>query len=414
MSTPRARLTIVTAGHLSNCPRMLKAADALHDEGYHVRVVSVSHTPWSAEADHALRKTRHWEWTTVDYARATARATRLTTGARFHAARRVAGWWGPSRVPLVVAARACGRVHSELVRAAVAAHADFIYGGSTGALAAVAESARRLGVPYGLDLEDFHSAEEGGPAGAFAGAVVERIERQVLVGARVLTASSPMIGEEYTKKYNVRPLTVHNTFSLERDVPEPSAAPGLVRVYWFSQTLGPTRGLELLVQAFGRASIAGELHLRARIVPEYIDRLQRLQREVAPRLTLVPLEPAPPDDMVKLARGYDAGWSGEELSFPNRAWCLGNKIFTYLAAGVPVILSRTPAQTALAGDLGEAAFTFGDVDGLVGLLRELAADPARRCRARRAARVAAERRWHWEHPADRGALLAAIAAGTGR
>jgi glycosyltransferase involved in cell wall biosynthesis len=156
------------------------------------------------------------------------------------------------------------------------------------------------------------------------------------------------------------------------------------------------------------------LHLRARIVPEYFDRLQRLQRDVAPALTLVRLQPAPPDEMVKLARGFDAGWSGEELSFPNRAWCLGNKIFTYLAAGVPVILSRTPAQAALARDLGEAAFVFDDADDLARVLRELAADPARRCRTRRAARAAAERRWHWEHPADRGALIAAVAAGAGR
>ncbi len=131
MSKERAAITIVTAGHLSNCPRMLKAADALHGEGYRVRVVSVSHTPWSAEADRALRATRDWEWTIVDYARDTARATQFMTGARFHAARRVAGWLGPSRLPMAIAARACGRAHSELVRAAVAAPADFIYGGST-------------------------------------------------------------------------------------------------------------------------------------------------------------------------------------------------------------------------------------------------------------------------------------------
>ena len=34
-----ARICVVTAGHLSTSPRMLKAADALHAAGYHVRVV---------------------------------------------------------------------------------------------------------------------------------------------------------------------------------------------------------------------------------------------------------------------------------------------------------------------------------------------------------------------------------------
>ncbi|MBI3403201.1 MAG: glycosyltransferase [Acidobacteria bacterium] len=408
------RICIVTAGHLSNCPRMLKAADALHGDGYRVRVVSVNHTAWAAEADRAIRATRAWAWTIVDYARATARIAQALTGARHRAAMMAARRLGPARVPMAVAVRASSRAHTELVRAATGEPADLVYGGSTGALAAVAESALRLGVPYGLDLEDFHSAEQEGPAGAFAGALMERIERRVLPTAKFLTASSPLISQGYADKYGVRPVTIHNTFSLEPDAPDSRAHDGPLRVYWFSQTLGPTRGLEVLVRAFGRADVPGELHLRARIVPSYFERLLRLQRETAPALTLVPHEPEPPAAMVRLARGFDAGWSGEELSFPNRAWCLGNKIFTYLAAGVPVILSRTPAHAALARDLGEAACIFDGVEDLAQVLRDLAADPARRCRARRAARGAAERRWHWEHPADRGALLAAVAGGLGR
>jgi len=35
----KPRLALVTAGHLSTCPRMLKAADALAEEGYEVSVV---------------------------------------------------------------------------------------------------------------------------------------------------------------------------------------------------------------------------------------------------------------------------------------------------------------------------------------------------------------------------------------
>ena len=59
--------------------------------------------------------------------------------------------------PLFV--RAYSRVHDELVASVAAEPADLVYGGTTGALAAVAEAARRLGVPYGLDLEDFHTGE---------------------------------------------------------------------------------------------------------------------------------------------------------------------------------------------------------------------------------------------------------------
>ena len=39
------RITVVTAGHLSTCPRMLKSADALAADGYDVRVVATHHEP---------------------------------------------------------------------------------------------------------------------------------------------------------------------------------------------------------------------------------------------------------------------------------------------------------------------------------------------------------------------------------
>jgi glycosyltransferase involved in cell wall biosynthesis len=91
----------------------------------------------------------------------------------------------------------------------------------------------------------------------------------------------------------------------------------------------------------------------------------------------------------------------------NRRLCLGNKIFTYLAAGVPVLLSATPAQVVLGQDLGKASVMYesGDVAGLAEKLACLASDPGARVQARKAARQAAQRRWHWEHPEDRGALI---------
>src|SRR5437868_907756 len=140
--------------------------------------------------------------------------------------------------------------------------------------------------------------------------------------------------------------------------------------------------------------------------------MRSLQQEVAPRLSLLVHDPAPPDEMVPLTQRYDAGLSCEEPAVLNHRLCLGNKIFTYLAAGVPVILSRTPAQTALAEDLGSAAFTYetGEVDGLAAVLSRLSTSEPLRRQAAAAARSAAARRWHWEHPSDRGALIDRVRA----
>src|SRR5262249_12634244 len=141
-----ARICIVTAGHLSTCPRMLKAADALQAAGYAIRVVSANHTPWAQAADRDAARSRTWGWTVVDYARETAGAARITTGARFKAAGALASGVGVERVPMSVATRAFSRAHDELVRAVASEPADFVYGGTTGALGAVAEGAAHLGV----------------------------------------------------------------------------------------------------------------------------------------------------------------------------------------------------------------------------------------------------------------------------
>ena len=92
-------------------------------------------------------------------------------------------------------------------------------------------------MPYGLDLEDFHTGERSAQVGEL-NVIAERIERLVLPGAAFLTTSSPMIADAYAGKYGLRPRTIHNTFSL--DLPEPvgSLEGEPLRFYWFSQTLG--------------------------------------------------------------------------------------------------------------------------------------------------------------------------------
>jgi len=389
---------------------MLKAADALAGAGFDVRVVSTNHTPWAALTDRRVLATRAWASTVVDYDRDTARVVQMVTGLRLRTARTLSAAFGSARVPMPVVIRAYSRIHDELVSAVAAEPADFVYGGTTGALAAVAESASRLRVPYGVDFEDLYSAEYA-PDSGVTNVLAARIERQVIAGAAFCTAGSPMIADAYERAYSVRPIAVHNTFSL---TPLPAAGERRVRplrLYWFSQTLGPGRGLEDVVRGIGRMGGAVELHLRARAIPSYVDTLTSLQRDVAPNLHLVRHDPAAPDEMVRLAQPYDLGLACDEPIGLSRQYCLANKIFTYLAAGVPVVMSRTPAQARLETHLEGSAFGYdcGDVDGIARVLSRFVEDSSLLKQARCAARAAAEQRWHWEHPEDRGALLAAVA-----
>src|SRR6185295_9166998 len=131
-----------------------------------------------------------------------------------------------------------------------------------------------------------------------AHALASRIERHVLAGAAFATAGSPMIADAYAQAYGVRPIPIHNTFTVRMSEAPPVAFEEVyaeadlaqerpLRLYWFSQTLGPGRGLEDVMRALGRSDAAAELHLRARPIAGYAASLRGLQRDVAPKTTIV-------------------------------------------------------------------------------------------------------------------------------
>jgi glycosyltransferase involved in cell wall biosynthesis len=406
----RARVTVVTAGHLSTCPRMLKSADALAEEGYDVRVIATRHEPWATQTDRDVASRRSWSAEVIDYRRG-AGAAYWWTGARSRSARALAGVWGPARLPMAIVSRAFSRVHTELVRAIAADPGDLIYGGTTGALAAIAEAAGRSGTPYAVDLEDFHRGETSGRDAPLVDALSARVERAVLRGAAFVTTSSEAIASAYAGRDGVRSTVIDNTFALPARAPDVSRAdPTRLRLYWFSQTIGPGRGLEDAVLALGRAGVAAHLALRGRPRVGYLDALTALAAVHAPRLELVHLAPAPPDAMVDCARGYDVGLALEQMTPLNRQLCLTNKAFTYILAGVAVAITDTPGQHALGADLGRAAalVPVGDVDALAAAFARWVRDPAELDCAKRTAWTAATRRWHWEHPLERGRLLTLV------
>jgi len=385
---------------------MLKSADALAAAGHAVRVVATSHEPWAVDADTDVRSRRSWPLTVVDYRRG-AGATYWRSGARYRAARALSAAIGPDRVPFGLAALAFGRVHPELVQAASAEPADLIYGGTTGALAAVAVAARRCGARYALDLEDFHSGESEASDHAVSHGLARRIEDRVLRQATFLTASSEGIAQAYSESYGVAPSVIHNTFELPRRMPDFSRAlPQLLRLYWFSQTIGAGRGLEDAITAMGLAGVPGELTLRGRPVPGYLDSLQRLANARAPRLRVIHEPPASPDAMVDLSRGYDVGLALEQVRVRNHQIAQSNKLFTYLLAGNAVAMTDTPGQHAIGVDVGAGAGLVppGDVVALASVFARWATEPNVLEAARRAAWEAARRRWHWQHEDERGLL----------
>jgi hypothetical protein len=405
------RITVVTAGHLATCPRMVKAADALHEAGYDVRVISTSHTPWAVAADRELKRVRAWRWEVISHDRATAPLRWLSTGVRQRAAAmlaRQAVRLAPQRI--VVAA--FSRMHAELVRAILREPCDFVYGGTSGALAAVAAAARRSGTPFALDLEDFHCGEHAGSRwGVLRNQLAARVMRDAMRDARFVTAGSAAIGRACEERFGTRPLTINNVFPLP-EAPGDSDRHGDLQLYWFSQTVGAGRGLEEVIAAAGRARLRADLHLRGLVSTEYLSNLQSIAARTAPALRVLHHAPEHPDRLVAACRPFDVGLAVEQGQPLNNALALSNKTLTYPLAGLAMVLTNTPGQRPVADHLGDDAIVYepGEVDRLAEGLARWSRDRRALGRAKAAAWEAARQRWHWEHPLERERLLAAIEA----
>lgn len=399
MNRPQSRICLVTPGHVSSTPRIVKEADALAEAGYDVRVVAGRHYVPVDPLDEAVLGRAAWRCHRVDmHGRARVRlGSILRRLAQFAAAR--------METPGIrLCAIAQDSINMRLYRAAAAVHADLFIGHCLGALPAVALAASRHGSPYGFDIEDYH---EGETRHLMASPVLLRTARllqsRLLPGARYLTAAAPLIAAEYERVYKVAADTVLNVFPRSEAPRAPVAAPPISEdspavLYWFSQTAGGDRGLEEMLRITARMRIPARLHVRSFASAAYRDSLMRLASDLGVRHPPLFLPPAAPGEMARLAAGAHAGICAEPLVVPNRDLCLANKIFTYLIAGIPTLLSPTRAHIALAADLGAAAriLPLHEPERAAPIVDSLLGSASGQADARAAAWRLAQERYCWD------------------
>src|SRR5260370_15189880 len=402
------KVCIVSPGNLASNPRVLKEADALHEAGYDVTAIVCNYTASLRSFDDDIAGKVPWSVQRVSRPpwepylhRASSLIARCLSRAGLG-------------TPLSIAANAYGGPVQALRRASLGVSADLYIAHYIAALPAAAAAARRHDGMLGFDAEDFHSGEgTAGPDEDFRMAMVRTVERACLPSCSHMTAASPQIGEAYRSLYGVSSTTLLNVFPLDmltavsgQDV----ACDGSVRLGgdWFSQTVGRDGGLQDFLRAMARAKAQVSVDIRGGNRWGHGEALMALAGElgVAERVRLLPI--AAPDEMVKLAMPYDLGLSLETDATESRRLCLTNKIFTYLLAGVPVMMSDTPAQSAFASDLGDAAalVSLADPESMAQALNRLAGSPDVLGRAKAAAARLGRQRYNWN--VEKQALLDSV------
>jgi glycosyltransferase involved in cell wall biosynthesis len=399
--TARKKVCLITQMHPSGNPRLVKEADALSDAGYTVEVIAPDYSSEWRIADEEFRD-RAWRIIARPrFGPESPRTTRVLELSR--------------RLAAGIATRNLGLMHPVIVRAAwhPAApalvknakniNADLYIAHLVAALPAAAIAAEKHGAVYGFDAEDFHLGDPpAAPEFDYVRRLTRKIEGCYLPGCAYMTAASPLISAAYATTYGIpAPEVVLNVFPLARAMASPTAAgtatPG-PSVYWFSQTIGPGRGLECAVRAISTAQAKPHLYLRGNPAAGYLYHLEQMaSREgVADRIHILPL--ASPSKMEHLASVYDVGLSGEPGGTPNNQMALGNKLFSYMLAGLPIAMSATPAHAAFAPQLGRAAqlFSIDEPRSLAAVLDFWLGNSDALAEARRASWELGQKQFNWD------------------
>ena len=389
------KVCLVSPGHIASNPRLVKEANSLVNAGYDVRVVAGDTAPFVRPLDQSLLSSVTW---TCDLVGLGTRPVYIWRKLKQKLAR-AAFQFGLKNIHIAMWAHS--PMSDSLAQVAIAQPADLYIAHCLAALPAVVIAAQRHNAKLGFDAEDFHVGELAEISdNKLEIAIRDYIERTLLPSCDYLTAASPMIASAYRERYEVEIEPILNVFPLS-EAPikiEKINRKERLSLYWFSQTIGANRGIESIIYAMGQMKTPVDLYLRGIPAAGYTEVLTQLahQAGVGDRIHVLPS--APPSDMARLASDYDIGLSIELNQPLNRSICLTNKIFTYLLAGLPVILSKTTAQENLAKELNEAVILI-DLDNSLGIAQSLdnfLSDPQKLFNAKAKVCKLVTERYNWD------------------
>ncbi len=288
---------------------------------------------------------------------------------------------------------------------------DALHAHDSNALVPVALAARARRVPFVYDAHDLWLGrprrERSSVYFALNQLYYSAIERAFVPRAAATLTVSPPIAHHLERRYGLTGVDlVHNYPDAAppqdpadlRALPGGEGIPVDAPVVLYLGGLMGGRGLEELVDAMalvpgahlallGDGVLAGPLRRRA------------AERGIGGRLHLLP--PVAPDQVVAVAASADVGVSPIVPSCLNYRYSLPNKLFQYMAAGIPVVASDFPQVRAIVEDAG-CGFVVDTTrpPEIAEAIRGLIADPEEARRLGTDGRRAVERRYNWSSSAD--------------
>jgi glycosyltransferase involved in cell wall biosynthesis len=294
----------------------------------------------------------------------------------------------------------------QLERALVAQRPEILHAHDSNALLPVARAARRLGVPYVYDAHDLWTGRprRGRSRLYFAASQLyfRMLEARLLPRAAAHLTVSPPIARYLERRYRLPEVTLVPNYPAAgpdvepRDLRSLAGAEGIpmgADTILYLGGLMAERGIEGLVRAMTDLPAAHLVLLGGGGLAPALGELAG-QLDVAERVHL--LAPVPSGEVVAYAASATIGVSPIIPSCLNYRYSLPNKLFQYMAAGIPVVASDfEQVREIVRGSDAGLTVDMTDRRAIVEAIRALLADPEARARMGRNGRAAITTSYNW-------------------
>lgn len=388
-------ITIITQSHICRNPRVWKEGQALAKKGYKVVILTTFYDEKLYKEDLRLLNKLNIEYKCY----ADLRRGKRNTLQQFYlkVLRRLGVWL--TKYKIKNSALALGYGPKQLYNMALKQNAD-LYICHQEMASYIGTKLLQNNKKVAFDIEDWYS-EDLLPMARKARPIklLKKIEQNALATTLSWTTSEIMAQKMAAVYKTNMPAVVYNTFPKRKkkeaidykDRVDHSKA----SLFWFSQTIGPGRGLEVLISALHHIEQPLELHLRGNISASYRSLLEEKFPDKGCQTlhfhSLVLNEELP----ARIAE-HDIGLALESKEPLSRNYTITNKILQYLEAGVAVIASKTEGQIEVAVLAPEAVFLFEQEKSLIDAIKLLLSNRDLLVEAKSKARQSYLKSFLWE------------------
>jgi len=375
---------LITPGHIASNPRLVKEATALSKVGYKVHIIFTQYVPYLIDHDqHILQQNPAWTYDCLNWTgyNLTSKISRLFSKI-LHAF--------SSNINIKI-----NRNYLWQLKKTIACKADLYLSHNLGTLPVAVIAAKKTKAKCGFDAEDFHRNEVTDNATDPNVKLKTAIEDKYIPQLDYMIASSSQITEQYKMLFDRDITTIINVFPKTDAHEIINNTNNPLQLFWFSQTIGPNRGLETIIDGVNISDIESDLHLLGVITDEYKANLSNLLK-AGSKCTLHFDKPVYSEELFNIAKQFDIGFGSETGFCLNNNIALSNKILTYVQSGLAVIASNTIAQAAFIDQYPQVGNIYNNAGELADILIRCNSDRGSLYKTKQAAFQLGQTELNWE------------------